>query len=292
MAFRMTQTPFGETFRFDVWGDGAARDLGFTLADPAAPRLDLEISAVARPQVLAFVPQNLNGGAMLVMAGGGYTQLMAGKEGIEVALWLNGLGYHAFVLIHRFPDAAGGPQAPVDDAIEAMRLIRARAPCLGFDASRVGALGLSSGGHLAACLVADYPSAWTAPASAAPDQPSRPDTLIVGYGPISTNAKGRAVIDHKPSLVPAEKQALYDALQPDARLATSPPPAFIVYAAGDPVVPVENGLRLQRAYLDRGAHVELHVFADAPHGFALRTPHLPVGAWPGLCARWLEAVSV
>lgn len=292
----LPQTPFGETFRFPVWGDDLASelagDLGFTLTDPAAPRLDLTVSAVARPQVLAFAPQTPNGGAMLVMAGGGYTQLVVGKEGVEIALWLNTLGYHAFVLIHRFPDAAGGPQAPVDDAIEAMRLIRARAPGLGVDPGRVGALGLSSGGHLAACLAADYPAAWTPPVSAVPDQPYRPDALIVGYGPISTNAAGRTIIKDKPPLPPVEKQALYDALQPDAQLMAEPPPAFIVYAANDPVVPVENGLRLHRAYLDRGGSAELHVFAEAPHGFALRTPELPVGAWPGLCARWLEGVGV
>lgn len=146
----MTRTPFGETFRFDVWGDEAREGLGFTLADPAAPRLDLEVAAVERPQVLAFAPEVPNGGAMLVLAGGGYTQLMLGKEGVEVALWLNSLGYHAFVLVHRFPDTASGPQAPVDDAIEAMRLIRTRSPGLGVDIGRVGVLGLSSGGHLAA----------------------------------------------------------------------------------------------------------------------------------------------
>ena len=288
----MTQTPFGETFRFNVWDDETSADLGFTLTDPAAARLDLEVSAIARPQVLAFVPDVPNGGAMLVMAGGGYTQLMVGKEGVEVALWLNALGYHAFVLIHRFPDALGGPQAPVDDAIEAMRLIRARAPALGVDAGRVGALGLSSGGHLAACLVAAYPDGWTPPVSAAPGSSARPDALIVGYGPISTNAQGRAVVADKPPLWPVEKQALYEALQPDAGLVADPPPAFIVYAADDPVVPVDNGLRLQRAYLDQGAHAELHIFAEAPHGFALRTPDLPVGAWPTLCARWLAAVGV
>ena len=194
----MTRTPFGETFRFNVWGDGADADPGFILADPEAPRLDLEIAAVERPQVLAFAPEVPNGGAMLVLAGGGYTQLMLGKEGVEVALWLNGLGYHAFVLVHRFPDVAGGPQAPVDDAIEAMRLIRARAPGLGVDIGRVGVLGLSSGGHLAACLVAAYPDAWTAPASAAPDQSARPDALIVAYGPISTTARPSALVEIGP----------------------------------------------------------------------------------------------
>jgi acetyl esterase/lipase len=288
----LLQTPFGESFRFPVWGDDLTGALGFTLADPAAPRLDLTVSEVARPQVLAFAPKTPNGGAMLVMAGGGYTQLVAGKEGVEIALWLNTLGYHAFVLIHRFPNAANGAQAPVDDAIEAMRLIRARAPGLRVDPKRVGALGLSSGGHLAACLVADYPAAWTPPVSAAARQPHRPDALIVGYGPISTNAKGRTIVAGKPPLPPVEKQALYDALQPDAQLIAAPPPAFIVYAANDPVVPVENGLRLHQAYLDRGARAQLHVFAEAPHGFALRTPELPVGAWPRLCGRWLEGVGV
>ncbi|HWU12681.1 MAG TPA: alpha/beta hydrolase [Caulobacter sp.] len=288
----MTRTPFGETFRFDVWGDEAREGLGFTLADPAAPRLDLEVAAVERPQVLAFAPEVPNGGAMLVLAGGGYTQLMLGKEGVEVALWLNSLGYHAFVLVHRFPDTASGPQAPVDDAIEAMRLIRTRSPGLGVDIGRVGVLGLSSGGHLAACLAAAYPDAWTAPASAAPWHSPRPDALVVAYGPISTNAAGRAVVADKPPLSPPEKQALYEALQPDAALMAEPPPAFIVYAADDPVVPVENGLRLQRAYLNREGHAELHIFAQAPHGFALRTPNLPVGAWPILCARWLKVIGV
>jgi hypothetical protein len=178
-----------KTFRFNVWGDEASTDLGFTLADPAVSRLDLEIAAVARPQVLAFAPEVPNGGAMLVMAGGGYTQLMAGKEGVEVALWLNGLGYHAFVLIHRFPDAAGGPQAPVDDAIEAMRLIRARAPAWA---------STSTAWAPWACRPADTsPPAWSPPIrTPGPrrrrprrSQPARPDALIVGYGPISTNAK-------------------------------------------------------------------------------------------------------
>ncbi len=287
-----SQTPFGETFRFDVWTGAPADDPGFTLADPAASRLDLTIAAVDRPQVLAFLPEVPNGAALMVLAGGGYTQLVVGKEGVEIALWLNTLGYAAFVLIHRFPDARNGAQAPLDDAAEALRLIRQRGPELGLDPQRIGVLGLSSGGHLAAALAADYPAGWTPPPSAAPQHSARPDALIVGYGPISTNAKGRTVIDHKPPLAPVEKQALYDALQPDAQLSAAPPPAFIVYAASDPVVPVENALRLYRAYRARGAPAELHVFADAPHGFALRTPDLPVGAWPALCARWLKTVGL
>lgn len=234
------------------------------------------VSAVAQPVLLEYRPDTSNGRAMLVLGGGGYVALMAGREGVQVARWLNALGYTAFVLIHRFPNAEHGPAAPLDDAGEALRMIRAA----GF--AGVGVVGLSSGGHLAACLAAARPDDWPG------DAPVRPDVMVVGYAPISTNAAGRTVVADKPPLPPVEKQALYDALQPDAQLLRDPPPAFIVYAGNDPVVPVENAHRLHAAWTAAGGAAELHVFADAPHGFALDTVGLPVSAWPTLCAAWLR----
>ena len=76
--------------------------------------------------------------------------------------------------------------------------------------------------------------------------------MVIGYAPISTNASGRTIIADKPPLPPVEKQALYDALQPDAQLLAGPPPAFIVYAGNDPVVPVDNAHRLAGAWRDAG----------------------------------------
>ena len=122
----------------------------FAFEDLAAPIHDRVVSEVFHPRVFAYVPKEPNGRAALVLAGGGYTKLVVGKEGIEVAEWLASLGYHAFVLVHRFPCERFGSQAPVDDAIEAMRQIRARAAEFGLDANRIGVCGLSSGGHLAA----------------------------------------------------------------------------------------------------------------------------------------------
>ena len=278
----------GADFAWPLW-DQAAVDEPFILADAAAPAADIVLRAVARPVCFGFAPQRANGGAVLICAGGGYTQLVIGKEGVEIARWLAGLGYHAVVLAHRLPTAESGAQAPVDDAMEAMRLIRTRGREMGI--ARVGALGLSSGGHLAASLVAVYPDGWRAPASAHARFASRPDFLVVGYAPISTNAAGRTVVAGKAPLTPPEKQALYDALQPDVQLAPDPPPAFIFYAANDRVVPVENGRRLHAAFEARGASAELHIFADAPHGFALRTPELPAGKWPALCEAWLRQIG-
>lgn len=259
----------------------------FTLQDPAAPVFDRDIVAVRRARVFGYVPARPIGCAALVLAGGGYTKLVAGYEGVEVAHWLNSLGIHAFVLVHRFPTSQDGAQAPVDDAIEAMRQIRSRAPEWQVDPARVGVVGLSSGGHLAACLVANYPPSWRAPPSSLAHVPHRPDFLVVGYGPISTNAAGRTVIPGKAPLPPPEKQALYDVLQPDAHLAADPPPAFLVYSAADAVVPVENAFRLSAALRAGGGRVDLHVFAQGAHGFALREKRLPIRDWPALCAAWL-----
>ncbi|UZK67235.1 alpha/beta hydrolase [Sphingomonas sp. M1-B02] len=267
-----------------LWED-APLDGAFTLQDPEAASDAAIVTAVDRPWLFGFAPARPSGRAMLVLGGGGYTQLMAGREGVAVARWLTGLGYHAYVLIHRFPTAAHGIAAPLDDAREAMRMIRAG----GFE--HAGVVGLSSGGHLAACLAADYPADWPPPATRHAGQPTRPDALIIGYAPISTNAKGRTIVADKPPLPPPEKQAMYDRLQPDAQLSPSPPPAFLVYSGNDPVVPVENGRRLHAALEAAGAGAELHIFADAPHGFALDTPDLPVSIWPRLCEAWLRQIG-
>jgi acetyl esterase/lipase len=289
----------GESFSWPLWPEASgseregAEATGFVFEDATAPVHEQVVSDVTRPRCFAYVPEVPNGRAALVLAGGGYTKLVVGKEGVEVARWLNALGLHAFVLVHRFPSSrfstAGGKgaAAPLDDALEAMRQIRARAAALGVDPRAIGACGLSSGGHLAACLAARYPESWPVPESTHAGVSARPDFLIIGYAPISTNAAGRTVVPNKPPLPPPEKQALYDALQPDLQLQAAPPPAFLVYAANDAVVPVENAYRLQQALQQRGRAGELHVFADAPHGFALRKAQLPVGKWPELCRDWL-----
>jgi acetyl esterase/lipase len=279
---------FEADFVWPLWDAGAFAGV---VADPAVGAADLVLTDVTAPCLFGYRPTTPNGHAVLIMAGGGYTQLVIGKEGVEVARWFASLGFTALVLAHRFPCATTSAQAPVDDASEAMRLIRARGDELGGIA-RIGAVGLSSGGHLAACLAANYPPTWTPPTSRHQRYTARPDFLVVGYGPISTNARGRTIIADKPPLPPVEKQALYDTLQPDAHLAADPPPSFIVYAGNDPVVPVRNAVRLYDALLERDATVELHIFADAPHGFALREKELPAGAWPGLCEAWLRQIGV
>src|SRR5688500_5457436 len=228
----MDQT-LDESFSFALWPDAPAhRDQpAFVFGNPDAAVIDRDITDVFHPRVYGYAPRVPNGRAALVLAGGGYTKLVVGYEGVEVARWLCDLGFHAFVLVHRFPcarwatEGRHGSQAPVDDAIDAMRQIRARRAEWSIAEDGIGVVGLSSGGHLAACLISNYPTTWHAPSSKHADVSHRPDFLVVGYAPISTNATGRTIIPNKPPLPPPEKQALYEAMQPDAHLADDPPPA-------------------------------------------------------------------
>jgi acetyl esterase/lipase len=282
-----------------LWPDAAGipPDAPDFVSKDGGPSLDSDILDVHRPRIYAFRAGNPNGRAALVLAGGGYTKLVASYEGVDVARWLNGLGFHAFLLVHRFPQIRwadghhNGSQPPLDDAIEAMRQIRARAAEFALRPNGLGVFGLSSGGHLAASLAASYPPDWRPRASRHARLPHRPDFMVIGYAPISTNATGRTVIAGKPPLPPPEKQALYEALQPDAQLLEDPPPSFLVYSAADAVVPVENAWRLAAALRARGGIAELHVYAQGAHGFALRESTLPIGEWPAACARWLATLD-
>jgi acetyl esterase/lipase len=244
---------------------------------------------VSRPWLFGYKPTTAksNGRGILILGGGGYIQLMVGREGVAVARWLASRGFYAFVLVHRFPTAESSPQAPLDDAWRALEIITKSGLVTAEDG--LGVCGLSSGGHLAAALLADYPVSWT-PISMEPR--SKPSFAIIGYGPVSTNAVGRTIVPNKVALEPPAKQALYDAVQPDVQLVNPAPPTFIVYSGNDPIVPVVNAYRLAEGLTSAGGAVELHVFADAPHGFALDTKGIPVARWPELCEAWMKQIGV
>ncbi|KAI8943350.1 hypothetical protein NX059_001367 [Plenodomus lindquistii] len=282
-----SSTHLGSTISFPLWDDEFI-DGAFTLKTPSG--LDKAVaSSVTRPWLFGYEPSSPNAHrrAVLITAGGGYVELMVGREGIQVAKWLNNLGFYAFVLIHRFPNAETGAQAPIDDARRALRLIEEK----GFAKHGVALCGLSSGGHLAASLLAAYPSSWTerVPATSSLNValPKIP-FAVIGYAPISTNAVGRQIIPDKPPLPPAEKQALYDTVQPDVQLVAPAPPTFIVYAGNDPVVPVVNAYRLAEGVGKAGGQVELHVFGDAPHGFGIDTVGKPVEKWTEMAEAWMR----
>lgn len=278
--------PFKADLAWPLW-DSEPLEGAFSLQPHQEPTpTNGVISEVSRPWLFGYKAPKPNNRAILILGGGGYMELMVGREGVAVAQWLTNLGFHAFVLVHRFPTAKKGAQAPLDDAHRSLRLIEEN----GFASAGLGVCGLSSGGHLGAALLSSYPASWKYPN---PEKSLlKPKFAIIGYGPISTNAVGRTVVLNKAALEPPEKQELYNVVQPDVQLITPAPPTFIVYSGSDPIVPVTNAYRLAEGITKAGGAVELHVFANAPHGFGLDTLGLPVSRWPQMCEAWMEQVGL
>ena len=217
--------------------------------------------------------------AVLVLPGGGYGKT-SDHEGEPVAKWLAGLGIHAFVLQYRV--APHQHPAPLTDAKEAMLWIRGGEHGVAVD-GRVGVLGFSAGGHLAATL-----STATSSNTPALDVPSAvPNLSILCYPVVSfTDAVHQGSIDnllgHSPS------SDLLRSLSPELNVTDTTPPAFLWHTADDGAVPVENTFAYARALIRHGVPVEVHVFPHGSHGLGLAEGEVGPDGWPALCGKWLS----
>ena len=208
--------------------------------------------------------------AMLVLPGGGYTR-HAPHEAEPVGAWLAGLGIHAVVLRYRV--APHRHPAPLDDARAALAWLRGGPHGLAVDPARVGVLGFSAGGHLAASLA---------------NEPSPPDLTILGYPVISFVDEPHEGSVESLLGVPADDQHRA-AHSPDRHVSPGTPPSFVWHTADDAAVPVGHALRYTAALAAAGVPVELHVFPRGRHGLGLAADVPDVGQWTDLCARWLAS---
>jgi len=225
--------------------------------------------------------------AVLVIPGGGYGGC-SDQEGDPVAGWLNGLGISAFVLDYSVAPARH-PQ-PLNDARRAMQYIRANAERFKIDPSRIGVLGFSAGGHLAASLSTLYGEVNEKAGDDLEQVSARPDLAVLCYPVISwgefrhqgslTNLLGP---DPDPGLV--RKTSMECAVHADT------PPTFLWHTAADGGVPVENSYLYAMALRKHRVPHELHVYPEGRHGLGLATlwnrrdDH--VGQWRDACEKWL-----
>ncbi|MCU1568840.1 MAG: alpha/beta hydrolase [Pseudarthrobacter sp.] len=218
--------------------------------------------------------------AVLVLPGGGYGR-QADHEAEPVAEWLAGLGIHAFVLRYRV--APDRHPAPLEDAKQAMLRIRSGSHGLSVDPRRVGVLGFSAGGHLAATL-----STAVATGSAELDVSAAiPDLTMLCYPVVSyTHAVHQGSVDNLLGQSPSE--ALLAELSAELQVTAETPPAFVWHTADDAAVPVSHSLGYTTALLNAGVPAELHVFPEGRHGLGLADGQPGADQWPALCAGWLD----
>ena len=228
---------------------------------------------------LALYPagKNNTGAAVVVFPGGGYRILAYDLEGTEVCTWLNRIGVTCVLVKYRVPYKDHYPENAADllDAQQAMRLTRANAAKWHIDPKRIGILGFSAGGHLAAVLSnhADFKPAADIPGAADSTLDAKPSFTILIYPAYLTDAPALNTLAHGIDPTPTT------------------PPTFLLMAEDDPVH-VENVFVYGRALKDLKVPTEVHVFSEGGHGYGLRPTELPVTHWPDLVTNWLHTIHI
>ncbi len=205
---------------------------------------------------------------VVVCPGGGYRILASTHEGTDIAKKLNELGIHALVLYYRIPDSTRQVDrriAPLQDAQQAIRLVRKNANTWGVDVGKVGIMGFSAGGHLAASAATHFNQDYTG----INDYINlRPDFQILLYPVISMRPFGHSgsmvnLIGKKPS---EDNLHLFSN---EEQITDYTPKAFIVHAADDKAVPIKNSLIYVENLSANNVSADLHVYAKGGHGFGL-----------------------
>ena len=248
-----------------LWEKGAP---GFeSRRDEPEQHQDWWYKNIHNPSLTVFLPPagKANGTAVIVAAGGGHRELVFNPEGVEPAQYLAGLGVTAFALKYRLFREPGSPYKAThtaEDIRRAMRTVRARAAEWKLDPARIGVMGWSAGGEVAA-LVAYPPVAGDTASSDPIDRVSaRPDFQILIYpGPYGI---------------------------PD-RIPVDAPPLFVLGAADDEYV-AGVMFDIVRKYREAGASVEAHIYAQGKHAFNMgqRSEYVSIRHWPQRLAEWLE----
>ena len=242
--------------------------------------------------MLVFRPEHPNGAAVLLCPGGGYARVVLDKEGYESAARLNAAGVTCFVLLYRLPGDhwGAGPDAPLQDAQRAIRIIRARAGEFAIDPQRIAVMGFSAGGHVAGSLTLRWDATVYHPVDAGDAISAKPDLSLLLY-PVASMEAPYVHAGSRDELLGAHPtpEALHAySLEHQAR--ADAPPTFVLVAADDDTIPFENSVQLFQAL--RAAHVacELHVFETGGHGFGMRfTIGKPTAAWPELALNFMRA---
>ena len=257
-------------------------------SSPVAGRPWTFATYVSRPTMTTYAPKGRNtGAAILVLPGGGYAALAMDLEGEEVCGWVTRLGMTCILLKYRVPQAwrhgrdhveqAPGLLLPLQDAQRAMGLLRYSAASAGIDPHRIGVIGFSAGGHLAAALSNAERRTYT-PVDVADREPSRPDFAMLLYpGHLWDETSGTTSLK----------------LSPWVEISAHAPPTLLIHAMDDPTDNVRHSLAYGVALSDAGVAVEMHLYAKGGHAFGIRpTPDPVTVEWPKVAEAWLRRVKV
>jgi acetyl esterase/lipase len=284
LSFGSRGLPQDKPVVLDVWPGQAPGETGkiveekFLDARPGEKPVK-RLTNVSRPTLTVFrAPKDTaSGAAVLICPGGGYNILAWDLEGEEVAAWLNSIGVTGIVLKYRVPRRPDQPKnappsGPLQDAQRAMSLVRTKAAELGVDPKRLGILGFSAGGHLAASTCTNFDKRAYESIDDVDKLSCRPDFAVLVY----------------PAYLVAKDK---DELMPDIRVRKECPPMFFAHASDDPIKS-DNSAIMYLALRRAGVPAEMHIYAKGGHGFGLRPSVDACSTWPARCAEWMRGQGI
>jgi acetyl esterase/lipase len=249
----------------------------------------LRISGVTVPTITAFIvpKEKATGAAVMICPGGGYGILAASHEGSDLAKWFNERGISAFVLKYRLPDAKAMThqhEVPLMDAMQGMKLIRQSSRKWNIDTDKIGVMGFSAGGHLAATLSTHYNLGTQA------SDDAKPNFSILLYPVISLSPELAHGGSRDNLLGPDKSEELIKYYSNELQVSAKTPTAFLVHAMDDGAVPVENSIAYYLALKKFKTPAEMHLYPTGGHGFGLRTEGKgSLVNWPAAMEGWLKA---
>ncbi|MDB6171856.1 MAG: Xylanase [Chthoniobacteraceae bacterium] len=285
-ALAMTSLGAQTPVAFPLWtGDvpGEKGDIGEEIdttkptEGTVAGKRVIRLGNVSKPTVTIYpAPHDKDTGtAVLVCPGGGYNILAMDLEGTEVCEWLNSIGVTGVLLKYRVPARKGGERyaAPLQDVQRALGLVRSRAKEWNITADRIGVLGFSAGGHLAAALSNNYEERSYSPLDEADKVSCRPDFAVLIY----------------PAYLTRKEEG--DAISPELKITAKTPPTFLVQTEDDGVR-VENSLYYYLALKKAKVSAELHAYPMGGHGYGLRATDKAVTKWPVAAQEWMRGLGL
>lgn len=234
------------------------------------------IYKVYQPDVEIFLPSHPDQHhlAVVVLPGGGYTLLAYVKEGTKIAGWLNDNGVAAFVLKYRL-----NPDEALQDAQRAVSFVRSKSNEYSIDPKRVGVLGFSAGGQVAANLSTHFTR--TSMRDAVDSVDCRPDFMVLVYPALDWLHMAAGDTGKKDGFVQFYK--LVNA---------NTPPTFIAHAGDDQTVPVQQSIDFFEALHAGGVPCEMHIYEQGGHGFGLEEDRGEVVSWGDLCVKWMRVRGI
>lgn len=231
-------------------------------------------------------PGKANGTAVIYAAGGGYVRVAVGQNGGEITRWLTSLGVTVFVLKYRHADY--GHPAPLQDAVRAVRTVRSQAPVFGLKADRIGIMGGSAGGHLAATAGTLFNAPESRTGAALDAVSGRPDFLVLVFPVITMQDPFAHAVSRRALLGNAPSEELKQRLSMEQQVTAETPPTYLVHSSADTVVSVENSLLFYRAMVTAKAPIEMHLYPLGPHGSGMARELGPTAEWPRHCETWMR----